>query len=233
MAQTAAIFKQDDGAIDYTPVSAVTGGDVVAIGGRAFIALHDIAANALGALQTEGVFDIPKATGAVSAGDNIYWDADGDPNSGTAGTGAATTTASGNTQLGLATAAAASGDTYVRVELQPGATSTAQPVFSPEAVAAAGSSQSDAAAIGNDTGFAHCTGADATKGVKLPAATAGKTVIVKNSDAANAALKVYPATGDAINALSANAAISMGAKTSAVFVALDSTTWYTIPLLPS
>jgi hypothetical protein len=56
---------------------------------------------------------------------------------------------------------------------------------------------------------------------------------VKNADAANAILKVYPDTGDAINALAANAALSMAAKTSAVFVAFDATTWYTIPLLPS
>jgi len=98
-------------------------------------------------------------------------------------------------------------------------------------VAAAGSSQSDAAAIAE--GFTLVTAADATKGVKLPAAAAGKVCVVKNSDAANAVLKVYPDTSDAINALSANAALSMAAKTSALFVAYDATTWYTVPLLPS
>ena len=103
-----------------------------------------------------------------------------------------------------------------------------------EAVAAAGTAQGDATAA-TETGPAliHGTGADGTKGIKLPAAAAGRILFVKNADAANAVLKVYPATGDAINALSADAAISMAAKTSAVFVALDATTWYTIPLLPS
>jgi cobalamin biosynthesis protein CobD/CbiB len=58
-------------------------------------------------------------------------------------------------------------------------------------------------------------------------------IVIKNSDAANAVLKVWPATGDAINAIAANSALSMAAKTSALFVSLDGTTWYTTPLLPS
>jgi predicted RecA/RadA family phage recombinase len=98
-------------------------------------------------------------------------------------------------------------------------------------VAAAGSDQTDAAAIAE--GFTLVTAANATKGVKLPAAAAGKVCIVKNSDAANAVLKVYPDTDDAINALAANAALAMAAKTSALLVAYDATTWYTVPLLPS
>jgi len=57
--------------------------------------------------------------------------------------------------------------------------------------------------------------------------------IVKNDDTANAVLKVYPNTSDTINALSANAALSMAAKTAAVFVAYDATAWFTVPLLPS
>lgn len=98
-------------------------------------------------------------------------------------------------------------------------------------VAATGSAQTDAAAL--SAGFNLATGADATKGVILPAAAAGLVIIVKNDDAANAVLKVYPATGDAINALSANASYNMAAKTSMLIVAYDSTTWYTVPLLAS
>jgi predicted RecA/RadA family phage recombinase len=96
--------------------------------------------------------------------------------------------------------------------------------------AAAGSTQSDATAITAE-GFCLVTAADATKGVKLPAAAAGKRVTVKNN--ANAVLKVYPASSDAINALSADAALSMAAYTCATFTAYDATTWYTEPLLPS
>ena len=233
MAQTAAKYAHEGDSIDYTPVGAVTAGDIIELSGYAFPVISNIAAGVLGALSAEGVWDIPKATGAIAAGIDVYWDNNGDPNVGTAGTGAATATATGNTVLGKAVIDAASGDTYVRVMLATGATSTAQPIFTPEAVAAAGSSQSDATAVGASTGFVHATAADATKGIKLPAAVAGRTIIVKNSDAANAVLKVYPATGDAINAISANSALSMAAKTSAVFVALDGTTWYTVSLLPS
>lgn len=233
MAQTPARAVSDGDAMDYTPVAAKTAGAIIEVGSRAYPLNVDLAANELGALPLKGVFDVPKASGAVSAGDGIYWDNDGTPNTGDAASGAATTTSTGNTWLGVAVADAGSGVTYVRVALCTPPTSSIIPTFTPEAVAAAGSVQGDATSIGATTGFAHCTGADATKGVKLPAASAGKTVIVKNSDAANAVLKVYPASGDAINALSANAALSMAAKTSAVFVALDATTWYTVPLLPS
>jgi len=98
-------------------------------------------------------------------------------------------------------------------------------------VAAAGSNQGNAAAV--TAGFTLVTDANATKGVVLPAASAGLVVIIKNADAANAVLKVYPASGDAINALAANASYDMAAKTSMLLVAYDATTWYTVPLLAS
>lgn len=114
-----------------------------------------------------------------------------------------------------------------------GLTMTGALTVSVEELAAAGSAQGDAGTMAATTTFCHATGADGTKGIKLPAAAAGRAVIVKNSDAANAILKVYPATGDAINAIAANSALSMAAKTSALFVAIDATTWFTLPLLPS
>jgi len=104
-----------------------------------------------------------------------------------------------------------------------------------QVVAAAGSTIADAAAIGTKAPcLVHVTGADATKGVKLPPASAGQMVIIKNADAANAVLKVYPAsTADGINAITLGDPISMAAKTCAVFAAIDQTTWFTSPLLPS
>jgi len=96
-------------------------------------------------------------------------------------------------------------------------------------VAAAGDAQANAAAI--TTGFTLVSAADATKGVKLPAAVAGAVCIVKNNVAA--VLKVWPATGDAINAESVNANDVLAASTSATYVAYDATTWYSIPLLGS
>lgn len=98
-------------------------------------------------------------------------------------------------------------------------------------VAATGSTQGDAAQLAG--GFTLVTAADATKGVKLPAAVAGRVVIIKNADAANAVLKVWPSTDDAINAVTANGSYSMAAKTSVMLVAYDATTWYSIPLVAS
>lgn len=99
----------------------------------------------------------------------------------------------------------------------------------PATVAATGSLQSDAAAIA--VGFTLVSGADATKGVKLPAAAAGKICYVKNNAAA--ILKVWPSTGDGINAIAVDSNIAMASLTAAIFYAYDATTWYTIPLLPS
>jgi len=101
------------------------------------------------------------------------------------------------------------------------------------AVAATGSDNTNAAAI-TAYGVVHATAADGTKGVKLPAAAAGKVVVIKNSDAANAILKVYPDTGDKINSGTATTgSLNMAAKTSTVLVAIDATDWFSIPLLPS
>lgn len=98
-------------------------------------------------------------------------------------------------------------------------------------VAAAGSIQGDAGALVE--GFNLVSAADDTKGVRLPLAGAGMQVIVKSS-VSNKILKVWPGVGDAINALSVDAAMSLASgPTVALFVAYDATTWYTVPLLPS
>ncbi len=95
-------------------------------------------------------------------------------------------------------------------------------------VAAAGTIQSDAAAIVE--GFTLVTGST-NAGVKLPAAVAGMQVIIKNNVGGN--MKVWPNTSDAINAITADAAFTMATLTSCLFVAYDATTWYTIPLVAS
>lgn len=98
-------------------------------------------------------------------------------------------------------------------------------------VAAAGANQGNAAALA--AGINVVTDADGTKGVRLPTAVAGTIVIIKNIEAA-ALLKVYPATGAAINGLSANAALSTAeAAVSFALYATSATQWYTLPLLPS
>lgn len=111
-----AVMRYEGDTIEHTPASAVDAGDVVVLTGDvALIATRDIAANEKGTLNAEGVFDVVKATGAIGAGDQVFWDAAGDPVSGTAGTGAAKGT--GTVCMGFAVIAALSGDETVRVKL--------------------------------------------------------------------------------------------------------------------
>jgi hypothetical protein len=60
----------------------------------------------------------------------------------------------------------------------------------------------------------------------LPVAAAGYRVVIKNDDAANGIMKVYPQTNSTING-TANSAFSMAANTQAEYLALNATAWYT------
>lgn len=230
MAQTPARKYQAGGqTIDYTPGSAVAAGQVVILNGLFCAAPLAIAANELGALDICGDhWEFPKVTGAILQGAPVYWDADADPVAGTAGSGAAKGDAVGNTLIGFAAEAAASGDEYVKTALTPGSRSVT-PLVPTATVAATGTIQGDAAPVA--AGFTLVTGADAATGVKLPDAPAGTIVELKNG--AGAALKVWPFLGDGINAIAVNSNYSMAANTSASFRKYDGTTWYSTPLVAS
>lgn len=94
-------------------------------------------------------------------------------------------------------------------------------------VAAAGTTNADAAAI--STQACKVTGADAAKGVILPATVAGlicgdvgETFLVVNND--NAVLKLYPPSGSAINELTATTgAFAIAAKAAVLVVRVSST----------
>lgn len=102
-------FIQVGKLIDYTPAVAVAAGDIIAIGNNHFgVAPVDIAAGELGSLQVKGVFQIPKAAGAITAGSLVYW---------TAGTLTAGTVAVSNAYIGRACASAADGDDSVLVAI--------------------------------------------------------------------------------------------------------------------
>ena len=96
-------------------------------------------------------------------------------------------------------------------------------------VAATGTNQATAAAIA--TGFTLVSAADGTKGILLPAAAAGRTCVIKNNAAA--VLKIWPASGDAVNAIAADSNYVLASLTSTLLVAYDATTWYSVPLLAS
>ena len=119
MAQTPATrFTSDDEKLDYTPASDITGGDVTIINGIATIAELDIASGEQGAIVYCGQFKVPKDTSVFALGDPVYWNASGSPVTGTASSGAATTTIGANTFMGFAIAAAATGDSEVITNLQ-------------------------------------------------------------------------------------------------------------------
>ena len=104
----AAIFYQTGDVIDYTAAEALSFGDVVDLSTRIGVAGADIAKDAAGPVQVTGVYRIPKASGAVTVGQALYW-AKSAKN--------LTTTADSNTPAGWAVAPAASGDPDVLVKI--------------------------------------------------------------------------------------------------------------------
>ena len=106
-----ASYSQAGCLIDHTPSAAVAAGAVVLVGDLVTVAPLAIAANALGALAVDGVWSIAKASGAVTQGALLYWDA---TNS------VVTTTASTHKRAGKAAAAAASDAASVTVVLNVG-----------------------------------------------------------------------------------------------------------------
>jgi len=108
-----ATFVAKGDRIPHTPSSALTAGDVVVQVDLIGIATEDIAANALGSLAVEGIFELPKqAATAMPLGTIVYWDDADDEVQTTADTGT-------NKQLGKVTEAALAADTTVRVKLTP------------------------------------------------------------------------------------------------------------------
>ena len=178
------------------------------------------------ALSVKGIKKVPKTTAAWVVGLPVHWNTTGDPDGGTAGTGAANQLGVG-TYMGYATLAAASGDDYGYVNLNE---ELAGNLLAVTAVTAAGSVIGDAAQLSQ--GLNVVTGADGTKGVILPVAVPGMQVYVKGVTAG--VLKVWPKTGGTINALSASAAISLTTGAMPVtFIASSATQWYTFPLVAS
>lgn len=107
-----ATYRHEGRKVDHTPGSAVTAGDVIDLGsGLVGIADRDIAASDLGAVAIEGVFDLTKEAGGgvtFAVGAVVDWD---DTNN----TSVAATT--GDFAAGKAVAAAADGDSTVRVKI--------------------------------------------------------------------------------------------------------------------
>lgn len=69
--------------------------------------------------------------------------------------------------------------------------------------------------------------ASANDSGKMPAALAGRCVTVSNAAAANS-MNVFPQTGEAINALGANAAFALAANKSAEFTCAVAGQWHAV-----
>ncbi len=104
-------YVQRGEALNYTAGADIKSGDFVLIGALGGVAKTDIANGKSGAVHVKGVFSVAKASGAVTQGAKLYWNS---TNSNL------TTTASGNTFVGVAAEAAASGDATVKVLLNEG-----------------------------------------------------------------------------------------------------------------
>ena len=98
--------------IDYknSGSAAIEAGTVVTIGSRIGVAGADIAVGATGSVILDGVFVMPKATGAVTLGQELYFDA-------SAGNVTTTKAASGALYAGIAVDAAGSSDAEVLVRI--------------------------------------------------------------------------------------------------------------------
>ena len=98
---------QQGSVIPYTNSgeSTISAGTIVDCTSFVGVAVADIPAGATGAIDTSGVFDLPKGSGAITLGAALY---QGDSGK---------VAASGTKYVGCAVAAAQSGDTTVRVKI--------------------------------------------------------------------------------------------------------------------
>lgn len=102
-------YIQAGDTITITAPAAVASGGVVIAGSIAGIAQGDAAIGASVDVATCGVWELPKvAANAFNLGAAVYWDATA---------GLATSTASGNTKIGVAVEAAAASTGTVKVRL--------------------------------------------------------------------------------------------------------------------
>lgn len=101
-------FIQNGEVIEVAAPAAVASGDLVVVGSLIGVAVKAAASGEMVAIQLEGVFDLPKAAGAVAVGDKLYFDPVAK---------VLTKTSSNYTLLAVAVAAAANGDAKVRALL--------------------------------------------------------------------------------------------------------------------
>ncbi len=68
-------FIHEGDVLNYTAGANIASGQFVLIGAIGGVAIGAIANGATGAVRVKGVFSVPKASGAVTQGAKLYWDA--------------------------------------------------------------------------------------------------------------------------------------------------------------
>jgi predicted RecA/RadA family phage recombinase len=117
-AEVQATFIQSGSTVAYTLTTDVAAGTVIVQNDLVGVANGAIASNTVGVITVDGVFDVNQAAEIIPAGSPVYWDTNGTSVAGTAGTGAATATPTGNTFMGFAISTTAADDDVVRVVLR-------------------------------------------------------------------------------------------------------------------
>lgn len=92
----------------FTAAATIAAGDLVAVSTIVGVAISDVASGASGLIQTSGVFEVGKETGAIAQGDSLYLKAT---------TKKVTTTSADNVFVGYAFSSALSADTTVQVKI--------------------------------------------------------------------------------------------------------------------
>ena len=104
-----AVFYQDGKRIDIVQSNDIEPGDVVLIGELIGVQTHQIKKDEKGSVAVSGVFQVEKKSGfAFTEGQKVYWDNTAKQ---------ATSTASGNTLMGLTVAEAGASDSTVLVKI--------------------------------------------------------------------------------------------------------------------
>lgn len=121
------------------PIGDITSGQGLLIGKIFGVVSYDAIAGDPAVIRTNGVYILPKATGAITAWAKVYWDNSAKK---------VTTVVSGNTFVGYAIAVAASNDTEAKILLAPPQDSS---IFKVSHTVTAGQATANLADI--DTGF--------------------------------------------------------------------------------
>lgn len=190
-------FLQEGRTVDHTPAGALSAGDVVVQNALFGVTPRAIAAGVQGAIQVAGIMNIVKVTGTIAAGIAVYWDADGDPLGGTAGSGCATSTSTSNTFIGFVIVAAADAAQFASVYVVP-----AISVTTTGNLAGVVADPADAGAI-SVAGSGSCSlvsvGADETRTLAIPTIVGQQLSLNMKTDAGDIVLTVASAINETGN----------------------------------